>query len=248
MPTPDATAAAPPGAAGRAGDPAGEAGGSDADAPGPARDAGAGERAGALPVDPVDPVDPADGVVQPDGPCPAPRDAAAGASLWNSAARPAHVPAALALAAVALLAGLLLPVMEIETLVFWQDSYSILVGTLALLGEGHLLLGCALLLFSVLFPAAKLLALGLLWFRDLDEDLRERALWWTAALGKWSMLDVFVVAVTLVLTTATSLASARPRAGLYAFGAAVLLSMLLSLELDHVNERARRRRVGGPER
>lgn len=171
--------------------------------------------------------------------------ACADTSLWSQVGRPTHVPIVLCLAALALLAGLLLPVMAIETLVFWEDSYSILVGTLALLTEGHLALGCALLLFSVLFPIAKLVALGLLWFRSLPDAVRERALWWTSVLGKWSMLDVFVVAVTLVLTTATSLATARPRAGLYAFGAAVLLSMLLSLELEHVHERARQRGLGG---
>jgi paraquat-inducible protein A len=48
-------------------------------------------------------------------------------------------------------------------------------------------------------------------------------------LGKWSMLDVFVIAVTIVIVkVGGSFAKAEPRPGLYVFSLAVFLSMILT--------------------
>ena len=46
--------------------------------------------------------------------------------------------------------------------------------------------------------------------------------------GKWSMLDVFVVAVLLASVKLAGLAQVEIHSGLYAFAASVLLTMLIT--------------------
>jgi len=46
--------------------------------------------------------------------------------------------------------------------------------------------------------------------------------------GKWSMLDVFVVAVLVVSVKLGAIASVEMRYGLYAFAAAVILTMYVT--------------------
>jgi paraquat-inducible protein A len=47
-------------------------------------------------------------------------------------------------------------------------------------------------------------------------------------LGKWSMLDVFVVAVLVVTVKLGAMASVEARYGIYAFTAAVFLTMYIT--------------------
>lgn len=157
--------------------------------------------------------------------------------LWQLAGMPKRIALGLVLTAAALAVGLSLPVIQVHKLAFWRDSFSIVHGTVSLLAEGYYVLGVFLLLFSVLFPIAKLIALAIIWFYPMNARSRQLSVWWTAALGRWSMLDVFVVAVLIVLSTSNALVAASPSPGLYVFGAAVLASMWLSL----VTERAERR-------
>ena len=53
-----------------------------------------------------------------------------------------------------------------------------------------------------------------------------------AQLGKWSMLDVFVVAILIVLVKLGPLAKIQPQQGVYWFAAAILLSMITSMYID----------------
>jgi paraquat-inducible protein A len=46
--------------------------------------------------------------------------------------------------------------------------------------------------------------------------------------GKWSMLDVFVVAVLVVAVKLGAIADVEMRFGLYAFAASVLLTMFIT--------------------
>ena len=51
-------------------------------------------------------------------------------------------------------------------------------------------------------------------------------------LGRWSMLDVFVVTVMVGLVRLGQTASVEPGMGIVAFGAAVILTMLSSMSFD----------------
>lgn len=154
-----------------------------------------------------------------------------------------HVPIGLGAALALLVAGLLLPVLRIEKLVFWEDDYSIIDGALSLWRNGHWILSTIILAFSVVFPAAKLLGLLAVWFTPLHDARRARIIRLIDLLGRWSMLDVFVVAVTIVLTSSRAALDAVPRAGLYVFTGAVVLSMLITLEMERLAGGRRRRRA-----
>ena len=83
--------------------------------------------------------------------------------------------------------------------------------------------------FSVVFPILKTLVLLAIWNLDPAHGARHRRhLAWLASYSKWSMLDVFVVALLVVSVKLGSLAEARVEVGIYAFAASVILTMLLS--------------------
>jgi len=81
----------------------------------------------------------------------------------------------------------------------------------------------------VVFPILKTLVLLAIWNLDPAHGERHRRhLGWLASYSKWSMLDVFVVALLVVSVKLGSLAEARVEVGIYAFAASVILTMLLS--------------------
>lgn len=105
-------------------------------------------------------------------------------------------------------------------------TYSILGGIGKLLGGGNVAVGIALLAFSVLVPVAKLVVV-----RAALDDARKgrpaaRAVRVAAAIGKYSMVDVFVVALLVVAAqTLPGGTTIELRWGAYAFAGAALVSL-----------------------
>lgn len=122
--------------------------------------------------------------------------------------------------------GLFVPVVELEKLGSEDRSYSVLGGLLDLARGGNVLLALLVLSFSVLFPIAKLGLLARLLATRVERAERRGLLRWLALLGKWSMLDVFVVAILIGAVQLGILAGAAPRAGIHLFGAGIVLAML----------------------
>lgn len=131
------------------------------------------------------------------------------------------------LAALGLLgAGVWLPAMTIEKFVLVEHTYSILGGVLELWREGEWLLFALVGGFSLLLPLLKLGLLALLCLRP--DGGRGRLIGWLERIGRWSMLDVFVVAVLVASVQLGVVATVHVHAGLYAFAGSVLLTMLAS--------------------
>lgn len=135
---------------------------------------------------------------------------------------------ALAVSAAALTAGLLLPAIRITKLHLFDTAYSILGGLRALADGGEWLVFGIILMFSVAFPYAKLLALGWLWLRP-EGPAGGRTLGLLEALGKWSMLDVLVVGLVVVSLQSSFFVETRLESGVYLFAGAALASMLLTV-------------------
>ena len=110
-------------------------------------------------------------------------------------------------------------------LVGGPKTYSIVSGVRALLNGGNVGIGLVLLFFSVLFPVAKLVALRVC---IADARLgRSHAL--AARFGKYSMVDVFVIALLVVTSKSyPGGTTVEIEWGIFAFAAAALLSMLVS--------------------
>lgn len=149
------------------------------------------------------------------------------------------VPAAIVLAGGLLVAGYTLPFMEVQKLVFFREDYSLLRSIVGMWEEGYYFLAIVIFVFSVVFPIGKLAALLMVWFMPMPPERLARALHWLGVLGKWSMLDVFVIALLIVLTRAGSLVEATPGVGVYLFAAAILLSMIATVLIDQVVKRER---------
>lgn len=133
-------------------------------------------------------------------------------------------------ATIALSFGLFLPIVTFSELAGLSNvSYSVVTGILDLLRGGQVAIGLILLAFSCVFPVAKLAALWILWFRPTEQEERYRALGLLSFLGKWSMLDVFVVALLAGALDLGVLAGVSPRPGILVFSTAILLSMVTTL-------------------
>ncbi len=153
------------------------------------------------------------------------------------------VPLLIFLALVVLLAGLSLPILQVDKTVLWrhwENRYSVLLGIIELTKSGDWLLALILFFFSIVFAFIKLASLLWIWFWKLTDAERLKTLKWLEILGKWSMLDVFAVAILVVAAKMRSLTEVQPRIGVYLFGAAIMLSMLTTTHIDRLARRSTR--------
>ena len=126
-----------------------------------------------------------------------------------------------------LVAGWTLPIMTVHKLVFFAEQISILGGAAELWDSENYVLGAVVVIFSVVFPSLKMLVALTLWYgADARGSDLARLLGWLETFGRWSMLDVFVVALTIVAVEVSIISDVTTHAGLYVFTAAVVLSML----------------------
>jgi paraquat-inducible protein A len=114
---------------------------------------------------------------------------------------------------------------------------TIMSGVLSLYRDG--LWGIALIVFaaSIAVPLLKLVSLGLLLraaHRGTSRHRRglTRLYAFVRFVGRWSMLDVFLVAFLTGAVRFGSLASVRPEPGVIAFAAAVLLTVFATESFD----------------
>lgn len=146
-------------------------------------------------------------------------------------------------ASVCLALGISLPIIRLTKYVFWSTDHSLLSTVTVLLNDGQTFLGSMILVFSIILPVAKLLYLLLVSTLPAAEIFRQRrqlrALEW---LGKWSMHDVLVLALTIFFIKSQGVYDAASLTGVYFFTAAVML-MILSyawLRMDGKSEEALR--------
>ena len=130
-------------------------------------------------------------------------------------------------ASVCLALGVNLPIIKLTKYVFWSTEHSLISTVRALIRDGQLFLGIIVLVFSIVFPVLKLLYLLLVSTLPNLEIRRQRrrlrALEW---LGKWSMHDVLVLALTIFFIKSQSIYDAASLSGVYFFTAAVMLMIL----------------------
>lgn len=137
-----------------------------------------------------------------------------------------YVPVLIVISLGLLFAGWSLPTLKLTKVIFFTSTYSIWAGITELWKSKHYFLAGVIFFFSMIFPTAKLLGLMGIWFAPLTRDIRNKYLNWLELLGRWSMLDVFVVAILIVLIKAADVADANAEIGIYLFAGAVMLSML----------------------
>jgi paraquat-inducible protein A len=130
----------------------------------------------------------------------------------------------------------LLPVMSTHS-VFGSSAHTLAGGIHELWIEGSKELAIIVFIASIAVPILKIASLTLLaWTaaRGSSWRQRERALLYrlVETVGHWSMLDVFVVVLLVGMVRFGALAGVEPEAGLLAFGAVVVATMLAASAFD----------------
>lgn len=132
--------------------------------------------------------------------------------------------AAILLSAITLGISYALPTVTFEVFRKVPEIYSIWGGIEILWEDGNTILAPTVFLFSMIFPVGKLLCLALVLSPWTDRFDRRRMLAWLHLLGKWSMLDVFIVGV-FVAAVQLGVAHADSRWGIHVFALAIVMSM-----------------------
>jgi paraquat-inducible protein A len=144
---------------------------------------------------------------------------------------------ALLLAAVAMyLPANVLPIMTVTSLGNTQSD-TIMSGVIYFLKHGDWPLALIIFVASVLVPLLKMIALTYLLLSvqrssPLRRNQRTRLYRVTELVGRWSMVDVFVVALMAALVQVGELATIEPAAGAVAFASVVILTMLAAMAFD----------------
>ncbi len=92
--------------------------------------------------------------------------------------------------------------------------------------------------FSLIFPFFKLLSLLALWYLPMSGRFRGRGLRLLGSLGRWSLLDVFVALVLIVLSHDQKLFVSEIKLGLPLFLGAICLSMLAGELMTNMHVRS----------
>jgi len=148
-----------------------------------------------------------------------------------------------------LIFGLITPIMmvtihkEVEYLgdvVLSFESKGVIGSIVKLFGNGDTVVALVLLLFSALIPVIKTFSLAFVSV-FMQSKFAHSIVKFFKMIGKWSMVDVFVVATFLVYLTVDKgeVSRAEVEVGLYFFLAYVIVSMLVSLSADKMLHKLR---------
>ena len=141
--------------------------------------------------------------------------------------------AAAALGALVLyLPALTLPLIEIERLGHRRIS-SLAGGTYELLLHGDVWVGLVILAFSIVLPLTKIaLLLELSLLRLSGRRFRAVSHRWIERLGRWSMMDVLMLAMLVMVVKLGDLVTVRLGPAVWAFAGSVALGLIASACFD----------------
>lgn len=129
-----------------------------------------------------------------------------------------------------------LPIMDTSSL-FGTQRDTILSGVLFLWTSGSFILAALVFFASVVVPLAKMIALAVLagsvQLRSVRyRRARTRLYRVIEFVGRWSMLDIYVVTILVALVQVSTLASIHAGPGAAAFGGVVVLTMFAAASFD----------------
>ena len=139
------------------------------------------------------------------------------------------VPLLLGSAFTLFVAGIFFPFFHVTKFGLFGDAVSVVGGVFTVRREGEYFLFPVLTLFTLVFPCVKLGLLAIIWTEREHNLSRVRRLHQRVEyLGKWSMLDVFVVAILIVAMKSAAVAEIHIGVGLYLFTFSVIATQLAS--------------------
>ena len=114
---------------------------------------------------------------------------------------------------------------------------TIMEGVIYFLSHGDYLIGVVIFAASIMLPLLKMIALAYIFImaqsRSTERRMEQTNLYKLAEiLGKWSMLDIFVVGLMAGLVQLGSLTTIEPGPACIAFAAVVILTMIAEMVFD----------------
>lgn len=139
-------------------------------------------------------------------------------------------------AAVLYIPANLLPIMTVNFLGSGMPA-TIMEGVIELINADMLPVAAVVFVASILVPTFKLVGITLLLYsiqRRQPLSARQRIMMYRFIewIGRWSMLDIFVIAILVTLVNFGNLASIEANLGAAAFGSVVVLTMLAAVTFD----------------
>ena len=130
----------------------------------------------------------------------------------------------------------MLPMMHVHTFAGTQSD-TILSGVAYFMHSGAYLIGSVIFIASILVPITKLsiliyLLLSVQHNKPVDRHRRHRLFHLTEIIGKWSMVDVYVVAIMVALVHFGGLTQIEAGAGATFFLLVVILTMIAAHRFD----------------
>ncbi|MCI9878118.1 MULTISPECIES: paraquat-inducible protein A [Pseudomonas] len=129
-----------------------------------------------------------------------------------------------------------LPIMTVSSLGQGEPS-TIMSGVIELVQHGMIPIASVVFIASILVPTFKLVGIALLLFsvqRRQPLSARQR-IWmyrFIEFIGRWSMLDIFVIAILVAVVNFGRIASVEANLGAVAFATVVILTMLAAVTFD----------------
>ncbi|AZE51160.1 Paraquat-inducible protein A [Pseudomonas chlororaphis] len=129
-----------------------------------------------------------------------------------------------------------LPIMTVTSL-GQGDPSTIMSGVVQLVQHGMIPIAAVVFIASILVPTFKLVGIALLLFsvqRHQPLSAQQRILMYRFIefIGRWSMLDIFVIAILVAVVNFGRLASIEANLGAVAFACVVILTMLAAVTFD----------------
>jgi|TARA_B100000315_G_C14482765_1_gene543710 paraquat-inducible protein A len=125
------------------------------------------------------------------------------------------------------------PILSI-TKMGYESKSTILGGVIDLWSDGTWGIASIVLFCSIVIPLTKIAALFYLCvsWKKQAANRNSFLLRWIELIGRWSMLDVFLVAILVSLVKLGTIATVQPEIGIVAFSSVVVLTMFASTNLD----------------
>lgn len=124
--------------------------------------------------------------------------------------------------------ALLVPFLEMKEAFHARLSYELPAAVHLMWKEGLPVVAALILVFSIIFPLTKLLGLFSMLLLRWAPRRRATLAGWLATLGRWSLLDVFVVMLLMVLANDQWAISTEVRPGVQLFMIAIGIAMVVA--------------------
>lgn len=129
--------------------------------------------------------------------------------------------------------GISLPIATVEKFIFFENEFSLIHSMIELASnpsQQNIFLLLIIGIFTFIFPMAKFVTM-FLQIKHYDKNWQNKMTRLVETIGHFSMLDVFIIALMVLLLKLRVLVDVIIHSGFYWFSASIILSIVLSFTI-----------------